>query len=563
MTNIDFTSAKTNRANTKPLLPRALLTALLCALALALSGCGLFKDRSATELVITDAAKIDVDDLVKYESLAQLDIREAAVDPALYQKLQSAMPNCRILWSVPIGAQRFDSQLTALTLPAETDAAMLELLNYFPNLNRVDASACSCYDALLSKSIELRGVSFVWQVLIAGVTAQNTDAALDLSGKTIGGGEALLSALAHLPSLTSVDITDSDVTEADAEALIARFPNIAFRRTIDVFGVKANTDAKTLDLTTAQITDEAALPDKLAPLTKLERVDLTGQTISFETMAALEERYALVQFSFTFELFGQQLTPETTELDLSSMTFGSVEEVGEGLKHLPALTSCNLCGSGLTNEQMLELKAAFPNVKFVWYVNIGAWKVRTDIEAFSTENRKAFPNGAGEYTGDGRSSLTDEETPLLQYLPDLVYLDLGRNKITDVSFVKYLPKLRMLILESNKITDLTPLSGHTELEYLELYMNYIADFKPLTGLPKLAYLNIARTSLTDITPFLTMKQLKMLWIMNNKIEKADLEKLAAALPECKISTRGTDSTANGWLDTELYAELREKCGLPD
>lgn len=563
MTNIASISAQTKRAPIRSLVVRAACAALLAVLLFALAGCDLLKDRSATELVISDAAEIDVEDLVKYESLALLDIREAVVGPSLYQQLQSAMPNCRILWSVPIGGQRFDNQLTELALPAETDAAMLELLGYFPNLSRVDARACSCYDALVSKSIELSSVAFVWQVSIADVTALNTDAALDLSGKQLGGGEALMTALTHLPSLINVNMTDTDVSEADAESLIARFPNIDFLRTIDVFGVSANTDATSLDLTAATVTDDAALLDKLAPLTRLESVDLTGKTVSFETMAALEERYPLIAFSFSFELFGQQLTPETTELDLSGTAFTGVEEVAEGLKHLPALTSCNLCGSGLTNEQMLELKAAFPAVKFVWYVDIGAWRVRTDIEAFSTRNRKVFPNGAGEFTGDGRTSLTDEETPLFQYCTDLVYLDLGRNKITDVSFVKNLPKLKLLILESNKIKDITPLSGQTELEYLELYMNYIADFKPLTGLPKLAYLNVARTSLTDVTPFQTMTLLKMLWLMNNKIAKEDLEKLTAALPQCTIGARGTDSTANGWLDTEIYAEFREKAGLPE
>ncbi|NCB06281.1 MAG: hypothetical protein EOM69_12285, partial [Clostridia bacterium] len=199
MMNIACSSAQTKRATKKSILPRVLLLAALCVLTLAFTGCDLLKDRSATELVISDAAEIEVEDLVKYESLALLDIRGAEVSPELFVQLQTAMPNCRILWSVPIGSQRFDNQLTELTLPAETDAAMLELLTYFPNLSRVDARACSCYDALVSKSIELSTVSFVWQVQIADVTAQSTDASLDLSGKTVGGGEALMTALAHLP----------------------------------------------------------------------------------------------------------------------------------------------------------------------------------------------------------------------------------------------------------------------------------------------------------------------------------------------------------------------------
>lgn len=562
MTNTAYSSASTKRAENRPILKRAICALLVLMLALAFCGCDLFKDRSATELTIPDASEIDADDLVKYENLQLLDIRGAEIEPPVYLELQAALPNCRILWTVPIGTQRFDNQLTSLTLPSQTDAEMLELLRFFPNLSFVDARACDCYDALLSKRIELSAVSFVWQVQVADVTALSTDTALDLSGKTFGGGEALMTALVRLPALTSVDMTNTDVTETDAEALVNRFPYIAFLRTVDVFGVKADSDATALDLTRAQITDETALAGKLSPLTKLERVDLTGQKLSFETMAALEERYALVDFSFSFELFGQELTPETTKLDLSGLTFTSVEEVSEGLGHLPALTACNLCGSGLTNEQMLELKTAFPNVKFVWLVDIGAWRVRTDIEAFSTGNRKSFPDGAGEYTGDGRTQLTDEETAMFQYCPDLVYLDLGNNKITDVSFVKFLPKLRVLMLPSNKITDITPLSSLAELEYLELFMNYISNFNPLSELSKLAYLNIARTSITDVTPLLSMKQLKMLWIMNNRIEDADLKKLIDALPDCTIRSRGAHSTADGWWDTEIFAETQERFGLP-
>lgn len=561
MTNITCSSVPTKRAKTAAGLRVALTALLAIALMLALFGCDLLKDRSATELVISDAAEIDVKDLVKYENLATLDIRGADIAVEQYQQLQSALPNCQILWSVPIAGMKFDSQLTEITLSAETDAQSLDLLRFFPNLTRVDARACSCYDALVSKSIELSPVAFVWQIDVAGITVLNTDSSLDLSGKTIG-AETLMTALSHLPGLTSVDITNTDISEPDAEALLARFPNISFLRTIDIFGVQVDTDATELDLTGAQITDETALSDKLASLKKLESVDLTGQALSFETMAALEERYALVRFSFTFELFGQQLTPETTDLDLSGQTFTSVEEVSEGLGHLPALTSCNLCGSGLTSEQMLELKAAFPNVKFVWYVEIGAWRVRTDIEAFSTGNQKTFPNDAGEFTGDGHTSLVDDDLAPLQYCTDLVYLDLGHNKITDLSFVHNLPKLKVLIVANNKIKDVTPLSGLADLEYLEIFMNYVEDFSPLSGLTKLAYLNIARTSITDVTPLLGMTQLKMLWLMNNKISDSDLAKLTEALPECTISSRGAHSTANGWRDTDIYREFQEKFGLP-
>ncbi len=561
MIHLDSTSAQTKRQATSVRIRRALVALLILALSLGLLGCGLFKDRSLTELTIDDAAQIDTNDLLKYENLQQLDVRNAIITAEQYQALQSALPNCHILWSVPIADQRFDSQLTEVALPAATDAAALDLLKYFPQLSSVDARACTCYDALLSKSLELSNVTFQWQVTIDDQTLLNTDTTLDLSGKTINGDE-LMTAIGYLPGLTNVNLTDTGLTDEQGAALEARYPNIAFLRTMDLFGVSVSTDATELDLSQATITDDTQLPDKLASLKKLTSCNLTGQKISFETMDALKERFPLVTFSFSFELFGQTLTPETTELSLQGQTFTTPEEVSEGLKHLPNLTKCDMCGTGLTSEQMVQLQTEFPAVQFIWYVQIGAWQVRTDIESFSTENRKTFPNGAGTYIASaGNSELTDADLAAFQYCKDLVYLDLDGNKITDLSFLKNLPKLRLLSLGNNKITDISAVSSLSDLEFLEIFINYIADLNPLTTLPKLTCLNCSRIALTDVTPLLGMKQLKKLWIMNNKLDKETVAKLTEALPDCTISSRGTKATAGGWREEDIYYEFAVKAGL--
>lgn len=561
MIYLDSTSAQTKRQANSVRIRRALVVLLILALSVGLLGCGLFKDRSLTELTIDDATKIDTSDLLKYENLQQLDVRNAVITADQFDALQSALPNCRILWSVPIADQRFDNQLTELVLPAATDAAALDLLKYLPQLSSVDASACTCYDALMSKSLELSNVSFLWQVTIGDQTLRNTDTTLDLSGKTVNGDE-LMAAIGYLPRLTDVNLTDTGLTDEEGTALEARYPNIAFLRTMDLYGVSVSTDAAELDLTKATITDDTQLVDKLAPLKKLASCNLTGQKVSFETMTALKERYPLVTFSFSFELFGQTLTPETTELSLQGQTFTTPEDVSEGLKHLPNLTKCDMCGTGLTSEQMVQLQTEFPAVTFVWYVQIGAWQVRTDIESFSTENRKTFPDGAGTYIASaGNSELVDADLAALQYCKDLVYLDLDGNKITDLSFLKNLPKLRLLSLGNNKITDISAIASLTDLEFLEIFINYVSDLNPLVGLTKLTSLNCSRIALTDVTPVLGMKQLKKLWIMNNKLDKETVAKLTEALPDCTISARGTKATAGGWREEDIYYEFAVKAGL--
>jgi len=560
MTHSVYTSASTERALTKTRILRVLAALLVLALALTLSGCSLLKDRSATTLTIDDATLIDAQDLVKYEDLQELDVRNAVITVDDYLALQNALPNCTIHWSVPILDQRYDNQVTQLALPASTDAAALDLLRYFPNLTTVDALSCTCYDALMSKSLERQDISFSWQVEVGGVTLTNTDTTLDLSGKTLD-AETLMQDIYYLPALTAVDITDTNIGAEDGAALEARYPNISFLRTIDLFGVKVNTDATELDLTKATITDDTQLTDALSSLKKLTSCNLVGQTVSFETMAALEERYPLVTFSFSFELFGQQLTPETTEVNLQGQTFTSTEEVAAGLTHMPNLTLCDMCGTGLTNEQMVALQTQFPAVKFVWYVQVGAWQLRTDIQAFTTQNRKLFPDNAATFTKTGNTRLTDEDTAGLAYCTDLVYLDLPGDKITDISFVKNLLKLRMLNIGSNKITDISAVSSLADLEYLEIYSNPITDFAPITGLTKLTHLNCARTGLADITALSGMKQLKMLWLMNTKVTKDDLAKLIAALPECTISSRGSNVIAGDWHLADIYHTFQILSGL--
>lgn len=210
---------------------------------------------------------------------------------------------------------------------------------------------------------------------------------------------------------------------------------------------------------------------------------------------------------------------------------------------------------------MVQLQTQFPQVKFVWYVQIGAWQVRTDITAFTTRNQKAFPNDAATFTKVGNTKLEDADAAGLQYCTDLVYLDLVNNKITDLSFVKSLLKLRMLSIGNNKVTDISALSSLAELEFLDLYANAIADLTPITGLTKLTNLNCARIGLTDVTTLSGMKQLKMLWMMNNKITKDDLAKLTEALPECTINVRGTNPLAADWHLASIYHEFEIAAGL--
>ncbi len=66
-------------------------------------------------------------------------------------------------------------------------------------------------------------------------------------------------------------------------------------------------------------------------------------------------------------------------------------------------------------------------------------------------------------------------------------LNLGSNKITDISPLSVLTNLSELDLGGNKITDISPLSGLNNLSELDLGGNKITDISPLSGLTNLSY----------------------------------------------------------------------------
>ncbi len=543
---------------------RLLLGAALIVLLMA-AGCGKAAafDRDAETIMLTDLSQADAETLASCENLKTLDLRSVDATAALVDELTDALPGCEILWRVPIGGETFDSVSAELSLPAGTAAAELSLLRFFPNLTRVDATRCDVDAEFAACAAAYPDVIFTWNTTIGTVAAKGGDTELDLSGQDVGSAETLAALLFGLPSLEEVNLTGTGLSAAEIEALQARYPSVAFVCDVDVLGLSVPNTSETLDLTQAQIPDIASLESALRLLPELKSVDLSGHAFSFEDMDALQAAFPDLSFNFSFEVFSQQVTTETTRLDLRGNSFSTPEEVAKKLIYLPNLTYADLCDCGLTNEEMETLMQQFPDVKFVWTITVGAWEMRTDITAFSKGNRHEFPNDMGRFVGEGSTNLHDADIEPLKYCTDLVYLDLGHgNRITDVSALAGLQKLRVLIVSMNKIEDITPLAQLQALECLEIYQNPITDISVVTSLPNLKYLNCSSILLDDITPLLGLTQLKMLWFVHNKnVTEAQREQLENTLPECEICFSAESSGEGGWTKNDLYIEYQTAFGL--
>jgi Leucine-rich repeat (LRR) protein len=539
---------------------------LLASISLCLifaTGCAAAKlDPTAESIVITDLSQLKNQDFAGFEQLKSLDLRGVSVDAATVDALQVKLPNATILWKVPLGVGTFDNDVSELALPQDCTANELSMLRYFPLLTHVDATRCAVDQTFADAAANYSNVAFSWNASIGGVSVTSGDTTLDLTGHTISLDE-VKPFLLGLSSLQQVICTNTGWSAEEIATLQTAYPAISFISDVDVFGEQMPTTTQELDFT-GKTVDLDQLPEGLKLLPELTSVNLVGQQVSFEQMDALTTAFPQISFSFSFELFSQQVTTQTTELNLNGYALTSPEEIADKLKYLPNLTKADLSGCGLSNEQMEQLIAQFPSVKFVWVIKIGAWEVRTDITAFSKGNRKTFPNGMGSFTGEGKSNFNNDDIQVLKYLTDLVYLDLGHgNRISDVTVISQLKHLRVLILSMNKIEDISPLAQLKELECLEIYQNPIKDISPVAELPKLKYLNCSSTYIEDITPLLGLQNLEMLWFIRvRNISEEQRQQLSDTLKNCNICYSANSSGDGGWTNNGLYVEYQKAFGLP-
>lgn len=112
----------------------------------------------------------------------------------------------------------------------------------------------------------------------------------------------------------------------------------------------------------------------------------------------------------------------------------------------------------------------------------------------------------------------------LENCVDLVYLDLGENKISDLSPLTSLTRLTELWLDINDIQDVTPLSHLNSLTKLYLGYNHIEDVTPLSPLFNLTKLHLQSNDIRDIAPLSPLVNLSTLQLGSNEL--SDLSPLS-------------------------------------
>ena len=117
-----------------------------------------------------------------------------------------------------------------------------------------------------------------------------------------------------------------------------------------------------------------------------------------------------------------------------------------------------------------------------------------------------------------RGGLTNEDIKPLRHMTNLVYLNLGFNRIDDITPISSLTNLETLILTETEVTDLTVLSGLYHLTHLRAGRNeWISDIAPLSNLTNLTILQLGGNQISDLEPLSNLTNLTNLYMADNAI----------------------------------------------
>ena len=505
---------------------------------------GKFVACAEEHIVLTGESIPSMDKLHRFDQLKVMDLGDISCAVSEYEALCTEFPDCDIRWQVPFLADYINSTVTELNVVSfyESD---IDMLQYFPALETVDARGCSNYDALLKLLDARPDLNVMYEIeLVDGQRLRENATECTVTDENV---HQLREMIPYLPQLQT--ISSDNCKDYNALADIQKeYPDINVQYTVVIGQNAYSVDETELTL---DISDAAEAFELLQYFPHLQNVTFDGLAKDPDLMYQMMCAYPDAVIAWEFELYGVKTGSMATELYLNQIPMDSVEGVENALKYFYDLQWVEMCRCGIPSEEMDALWKRHPETRFVWEIPMGLGFVRTDVKAF-------IPF---KYGYDINLPFHDEEAKELKYLVDMECLDLGHMRMTDISFLQYMPKLKFLILADTICEDFSYISNLTELVYLELFRSEIKDVNLLMNLTKLEELNIGWTHLENPEKLAEMTWLKRLWATMNGMVGDEYYWLQAAMPDTEVYVFSLHPTQGGWRQSDRYREMRDLLGM--
>lgn len=480
----------------------------------------------------------------------QADLRGRKMTRGQFDALQEKLPDCDILWDVPIFGSTAPSNTQALQTVSltEADAAALE---YFPELALLDASGCTDYDLLLPFAEAHPECTVIWQVELDGKTYDNDAASLLLKNPDAA---ELTQALSCLPQMERVKLT-GDLPEIEAlEDLRETFPKVSFLWEFSYEGRTLTNGSPRADVSDIPLTYKEA-EELLRWLPDTQAINMRGCGLTDKEMRKLCDSHPENDLYWDMTFLDTTIFTGAAEIDISNRQMESTDEIEELLPYLPNAKKIIMSHCGFDDETMDALNKRHQDIRFVWSVKIKNVYVRTDATYF-------YP-----FKFDKDMQVNNKDVYPLRYCTDMIAIDLGHQwGVTDCEWAAFMPNLTYLILVETQILDLSPLSELKNLIYLEIFKTRITDYSPLVSCTSLVDLNLCRTY-GDYRPLLEMTWLENVWwngiagVIDRPCTGAP-DALREALPNTRLVFNQFNSAErNGWRQFSHYRDMRDVMGM--
>lgn len=424
------------------------------------------------------------------------------------------------------------------------DLEVVKQLQNLQELNLLDTGLTVEQYEDLQKA--LPGCKLLWELPFQGEYLPLDTKALTL--EQLSGEDMAL--LPYLPELESIDATAMSDLEM-VMVLQEAYPQVAVTYQVAIAGQVLPMEATSL---TVENADVAELMTQLAYLPEMADITFTGTAPANEAIGELKSAYPNITCHWNFTFFGQEVTSDTTEIDLSGIAMADVSELEAGLQYFNNLQKVVMCDTGLPSEEIDALWKRHPETRFVWNVKIGKFWLRTDATTLMP-----FQYG---YNGTKGIKLYDKDCTEMKYLVDMVCMDFGHMGIQDVSFLAYMPNLEYLIIADAPITDISAMANLKKLKYLEAFLCNIRDISPLLGCTALEDINLSNNPMQDITVLGKIESLNNIWISGREWPYEQKQELNAAKPDAKIVYyQDVGSTSKGWRSLDNYFNQRDLLGM--
>ena len=485
-----------------------------------------------------------------FRGLQSVDATAAPLTAAQYEAIRSALPGAAIRWCVPIGEGRYPSDSYSVKVGDFTQAE-IGMFDYFDTLQEVDARSAQSYDAILALKEERPDLSVLWRVPFSGSEYPQDAEEITVTDPSLSAAD-VDEALSRLPGVKTVSVPECPWTEAEKAALAEKYPQVDFRWSVELLGQKLTSERETLSFAGQNLSEDdiQELIEKLDRFPELKSVDLTECGLSVDQLLPLQEAYPDLELLFSFDLLGVKVNTADTFIDLKNIPMESVEPVEKILPFMHHLEKVDMCDCGLSDEEMDGLNKRHEQTQFVWMIHIVYYKIRTDDVAFRA-------------TSNHYSDFDESSQMRLQYCENMVALDLGHRNITTLEFVRNMPDLKYLVMMSNRIPDLSPLSTCKNLVWVELNHSWatsdITPLKDCTGLRDLNITDMPLDSDSATETLCAMPWLERLWYSAPEFSDAQVAAIQEANPDLYMQAvpSWANSCMNPWRFDQDYYDMRD------